>query len=118
MAGLGRLRPEIRALAESNIVGNGRTVLGHYPGYITKAQQTGASYFNLGNTWDSLIQAQRATANRYFLDKIADVGDKIFLSVPKTEIRSGSALADEVKYLTTERGYHWINQWSLRPPNK
>jgi RHS repeat-associated protein len=104
----------LRALSEANISGSGRTVLGHYPGYIDKAQRTGASYFDIGDTWNSLTPAQRTAANRHFLDKIADAGDQVYLSVSKTKIRPGSSLADEVQYLINERGYQWINQWSLR----
>jgi len=35
--------------------------------------------------------------------------------VPKGQIQSGTALADEVAYLTKQLGYKWVNQWSLRP---
>ena len=107
--------PEIRALSEANITGSGRTVLGHYPGYIEKAQRTGASYFDIGDAWNTLTPAQRTSANMHFLDEVAGAGDQIFLSLPKSEIRRGSALADEIQYLTGEKGYQWINQWSLRP---
>ncbi|OWU65929.1 MAG: hypothetical protein CBB60_002170 [Armatimonadetes bacterium Cent15-Ar3] len=109
------LAPEIRALSEANITGSGRTVLGHYPGYIEKAQRTGASYFDIGDAWNTLTPAQRTSANMHFLDEVAGAGDQIYLSLPKTKIRSGSALADEIQYLTGEKGYQWINQWSLRP---
>jgi len=110
------LAPEIRALSEANITGNGRTVLGHYPGYIEKAQRTGASYFDIGDAWNTLTPVQRSAANMHFLDEVAGAGDQIYLSVPKTKIRPGSSLADEVQYLTGDKGYQWINQWSLRPP--
>jgi len=109
------ITPEVRALSEANITGNGRTVLGHYPGYIEKAQRTGSSYFDIGDAWNTLSPAQRTAANQNFLDVVTDAGDQIFLSLPKTKIRPGSALADEVQYLTGERGYQWVNQWSLRP---
>jgi hypothetical protein len=39
----------------------------------------------------------------------------VLLSTPKTKIRPGSALADEVQYLTQQKNYRWVNQWSLRP---
>jgi hypothetical protein len=107
--------PEIRALSEANLTGSGRTVLGHYPEYIQKAQRTGASYFDIGDAWNTLTPAQRTSANMHFLDEVAEAGDQIYLSLPKSEIRRGSALADEIQYLTGEKGYQWINQWSLRP---
>ena len=42
---------ELQTLAEANITGSGKTVLGHYPGYIEKAQGMGASYFDVGSPW-------------------------------------------------------------------
>jgi RHS repeat-associated protein len=107
--------PETRALSEANLTGSGRTVLGHYPEYIQKAQRTGSSYFDIGDAWNTLTPAQRTSANMHFLDEVAGAGDQIYLSLPKSEIRRGSALADEIQYLTGEKGYQWINQWSLRP---
>ena len=105
--------PELRALAEANITNSGKTMLGHYPGYITKATAKGASYFNIGKAWDSLTQAERLAANSHFLDKIAAAGDQVLLSVPKGQIKAGSWLEWEIKYLES-KGYKWINQWSLR----
>jgi hypothetical protein len=106
------------ALSESNITQSGKTVLGHWDpktgGYIAKAQQRGASYFDLGSRWETLTPAQRTAANQHFLDVIAERGDDVLLSVPKTKIRYPSALVDEIKYLTEQKGYRWVNQWSLR----
>jgi RHS repeat-associated protein len=114
------LTPALRALSEANITQSGKTVLGHYDtGYIEKAQRIGASYFNVAeDVWKTLTPAEQTIANRHFLDEIAAAGDQVYLSVTKTKIRAGSALADEIQYLTTEKGYTWINQWSLRPPGK
>ena len=106
---------KVDAFLEANLTGSGRTVLGHYPEYIQKAQRTGASYFDIGDAWNTLTPAQRTSANMHFLDEVAGAGDQIYLSLPKSEIRRGSALADEIQYLTGEKGYQWINQWSLRP---
>jgi len=111
------LSPEIKALSEANITDNGRTVLGSYPGYIEKAQRIGASYFDVGDVWSTLTPAQRTAANQHFLDIVTDAGNHIYLSVPKMSINPESALADEVKYLTGEKRYQWINQWSLKPPS-
>lgn len=41
--------------------------------------------------------------------------DRILLSTAKGDITPGTWLAREVEYLTQERGYVWVNQWSLRP---
>jgi len=112
------LPKDVLLLSEANITQSGKTVLGHWDpktgGYITKAEQRGASYFDLGSRWDGLTAAQRTAANQHFLDVIAARGDDILLSVPKTKIRYPSALADEIKYLTEEKGYSWVNQWSLK----
>ncbi|MBN1852516.1 MAG: hypothetical protein JW829_07315 [Pirellulales bacterium] len=106
----------IADLAEANITNSGKTVLGHFPGYIDKAKARGASYFDIGDTWDTLSDAERWAANRHFLDKIANAGDKVLLSLPKTKIRPDSYLAKEIQYLINEKGYRWINQWSLGKP--
>lgn len=118
LAGLARTRrvsAEIHKMAVANIKAGGKTVLGHYPGYIEKAKKTGGSYFDVGDAWNTLTDAQRTAADRHFLDAVAASGDQIYLSVPKQSIRRGSTLADEVMYLVNEKGYKWINQWSLRP---
>jgi hypothetical protein len=110
------LTPEVRALSEANLTDSGTTVLGRFPGYIAKAQARGASYFNIGDAWDALAPADRTAANNHFLDVIAERGDRVLTSVPKGEIpETGSALSDEIAYLTGEKGYSWANQWSLRP---
>jgi len=109
------LSDEVLRLAESNITSSGDTVLGSYPGYITKANSRGASYYSIGDTWNTLTLAQRTAANNHFLDVIAGRGDRVLLSTPKMQIQSGTAPADETAYLTGEKGYVWVNQWSLRP---
>jgi len=111
----GGLSGDVVRLAEGNLTTSGDTVLGHYPGYIEKANARGASYFDIGVAWDSLSATQRTAANNHFLEVVAARGDRILLSTPKTQIREGSALADEIQYLTTNHGYRWVNQWSLRP---
>ena len=112
----GRELPQgVKALAEANITRSGKTVLGHFPGYITKARARGASYFDIGKAWDRLTDAQRWAANRHFLDKITAARDQVFLSIPKKLIRPNSSLAREVDYLIREKGYRWLNQWSLVP---
>ena len=93
----------------------GEAVLGHFPGYLQKAEAKGASFFDLGDAWDSMTDAQRLAANQNFLDTVAAKGDQIFLSVPKRDIRPDSWLEWETDYLTESLGYQWINQWSLVP---
>ncbi len=105
---------DVLRVTERNLTNTGDTVLGHHPGYINKANARGASYFDIGDAWDSLNDARRWAANRHFLDTVASRGDRILLSVEKSKIRRNSWLAREVEYLTQQRGYVWVNQWSLR----
>jgi hypothetical protein len=68
-----------------------------------------------GDAWNTLAPAQREAANLHFLDVVAGRGDKILLSVPKSEIIPGTALHTEIQYLQNSLNYRWVNQWSLRP---
>lgn len=112
--GVSGLSDDVVGLATRNITNSGDTVLGHFPGYITKANSKGASYFDIGDAWNGLTPSQRWAANTHFLDTRIAAGDRVLLSVPKGDIRPGSYLAQEVQYLTSN-GYRWTNQWSLVP---
>jgi hypothetical protein len=84
----------------------GKAVLGHSPEYILKAKKIGASYFNVAKwSWSK---------NLKFLDSVAARSDQILLSVKKSMVRIPSILNDEIQYLIKEKGYKWINQWSLK----
>ncbi len=111
------LPSNIKDISEANITNTGEAVLGHFPGYIDKANSRGASYFDIGDAWIELSDAQRWAANTHFLDKITAKGDQVNLSLPKTKVRPGSWLDEEIKYLIREKEYVWINQWSLKPRN-
>ena len=106
-----------RALALQNITDSGDTVLGRYPGYITKANSRGASYFDIGDEWGRLADQgiDPWALNVEFLETIAARGDRVLLSVPKGKIPATGPLRDEVNYLVDELDYVWVNQWSLRP---
>lgn len=106
----------VMQLAEANLAKTGRAVLGSYPGYLEKAHRTGASFFDIGDVWNSLSREEQWAANRHFLDKVAEAGQQIYLSVPKGKINPTSWLAREVAYLVEEKGYRWLNQWSLAAP--
>jgi hypothetical protein len=112
--GVSGLSDDVVGLATRNITNSGDTVLGHFPGYLTKANSKGASYFDIGDAWNGLTPSQRWAANTHFLDTRIAAGDRVLLSVPKGDIRPGSYLAQEVQYLTSN-GYRWTNQWSLVP---
>lgn len=111
------LSDDILRLTERNLTNTGDTVLGSYPGYINKANARGASYFDIGKpAWDALgDDALRWKANQHFLDIVSSRGDRILLSAPKSKIQPNTWVVREVEYLTQERGYVWVNQWSLRP---
>lgn len=63
---------ELQSLSEAHLTDNGITVLGSYPEYITKAQDLGASYFDLGDAWNP---ESGPVANSHFIDVIAQRGD-------------------------------------------
>ena len=87
----------------------GRTVLGHYPEYIAKAEKIGAHYLQVGKwSWPK---------NAKFLDSVVARGDQVIVSTQKALIRAGSTLEREIMYLR-ENGYKWINQWSLKIKGK
>jgi len=61
-----------------------------------------------------LSDSQRWATNKNFLNKIAAKGDKITLNIRKKDIVDTGFLKKEVEYLTTKKGYVWVNQWSLK----
>lgn len=114
----GRLPARIQKLALRNVTNSGETVLGSYvsqtEGYIGLARERGESYFDIGDAWGELSDAQRTAAIISFLDAISDRGDDVLLSVPKADIVPGTALAKEIEYLTGEKGYSWVGDNQLK----
>lgn len=116
-AGHGLETVALRRLSNQHVIpGATDTILGHHPGYITKAEARGASYFDVGNKWDDVVRSGRDpwTLNEHFLDGRIANGDRILMSTPKGDIRPGSYLEREVNHLQ-DNGYKWVNQWSLHP---
>lgn len=113
----GTLGDDILRRADANLTGSGETVLGHFgDDYIGLAQQRGASYFDIGDAWAGLSDAQRWAANRRVLDTAISNGDRITLATNRTKIRPGSALAAEIEYLTGPAGaYQWLDDVTLIP---
>jgi RHS repeat-associated protein len=109
------LGPSLRALAGQNITNSGTAVIGRFPGYVAKAQaikpKPGASYFSLGSAWDDA--AKPLGLNQLFLDGRIAAGDRILVSLAKSEIKGGGVLPWEIQYLK-ENGYRWVNQWALK----
>jgi hypothetical protein len=112
----GGLASDLARLAEQHITDTGDTVLGRFPGYITKALSKGASYFDIGSEWDRLLAegVDPWDLNQHFLDTRIAAGDRMLLSVPKNDVLPGTYLAREIGYLV-DNGYRWVNQWALKP---
>jgi len=94
-------------LIEDGIKSTGVAVLGKYPDYITKAKELNASVFTLGNKFEELQSDgyDPWKANLYYLDRIADLRQKIVIELGSKKL--DGILANEVKYLTEKRGYKW-----------
>lgn len=87
-------------------------VIGHYPEYLQVAEAIGAKGFSVP---DLAYKIAGKTLNRRFLDKGIKEGAEFVLATAKSEIRKGSILEGEVKYLT-EHGYKWAaSNMSLIP---
>ncbi|WP_322858245.1 hypothetical protein U8D42_21845 [Mycobacterium europaeum] len=117
---LNYMTPELQALSEQHLTGSGETVLGPFrpptggPSYIDVAQQHGASYFDLGEAWNSLTPIERLAANQHVLDVAIANGDKITLSVPFYQVRPNTFTAAELKYLEAH-GYQRVGDNLLQP---
>jgi RHS repeat-associated protein len=97
------------AATSATSVSEGRTVLGHYPGYIEQASELGARRFNLpGHIWDKMTDAERWAANQKFLDRLIKRGDEVILSTPADQARAGSFFARELEYLQGQ-GYRLVD---------
>lgn len=113
---------ELRALSEQHLTGSGETVLGPFkppkggPSYIDVAQQHGASYFDLGEAWNSLSPTERLAANQHVLDVAIANRDKITLSVPFYRVNPNTFTAAELRYLEAH-GYRRVGDNSLLPPD-
>ena len=89
----------------TRVVQRGASVLGHYPGYVTLAENVGARYFSVPkHVWDKMTPAEQWAANSRFLDRLVARGDTVMLSTAASEARAGSWFARELGYLS-ERGY-------------
>lgn len=60
--------------------GGGSVVLGKYPLYVNQAQKLGSSIFQIADSiWRSMSIAERWAANKAFLDKIIEAGQRVTL---------------------------------------
>ena len=102
--------------AASTSAGVADRVIGHHPQYLQVAEAIGAKYFNIPSAqWNAMSESARWAANKGFLDQGIKEGAEFVLATRRTDIRSGSILAREVKYLL-EQGYQWAaDKLSLVP---
>lgn len=85
------------------------TVLGHREhDYLGVARRSvhHANHFDIGPAWGDLQPAQQWAANRLVLDHTIDRSHVVRLAAPRSQIRPGSGLDREVKYLI-EHGYRF-----------
>ncbi|MFZ0905231.1 MAG: hypothetical protein WAN71_15455 [Mycobacterium sp.] len=120
---LDHMTSELRALSEQHLTGSGETVLGPYnpadggPSYIEVAEQHGASYFDIGEAWNTATPTERLAANQHVLDIAIANRDSITLSVPFRMIREESYTAAEIRYLEAH-GYQRSGLNTLVPSSQ
>lgn len=118
---LNYMPPELRALSEQHLTGCGETVLGPFknplggPSYIDVARERGASYFDIGEAWDSATPIQRLAANQHVLDIAIANRDTIRLSTAIDRVLDNTYTAAELDYLKSH-GYQVIDRYTLVPP--
>jgi hypothetical protein len=82
-------------------------VIGHHPAYLQVGEAIGAKTFNIASdVWEAMSPAAQWAANRQFLDDGIAAGAEFVMATRRSEIRAGSALAQEVRYLL-DSGYKW-----------
>ncbi len=115
------MSPELRGLVDQHLTGSGETVIGPYaprgggPSYIDVAQQRGASYFDIGDAWNSSTPTQQLASNQYALDMAVKNGDTIRLSVPFYRIDPSTFTGAEIRYFESH-GYQRMGDNLLIPP--
>lgn len=115
------MTPELRALSEQHLTGSGETVLGPFKpadgglSYIEVAQREGASYFDIGDAWNSVSPTEQLAANQHVLDVAIANRDTVRLSVPFDEIRPTTFTAAEIRYLEAH-GYRQADDFTFIPP--
>lgn len=118
---LNYMTPELRGLSEQHLTGSGETVLGPYrnpfggPSYIELAQQRGASYFDIGDAWNSSTPIERLAANQHLLDVAIMNRDQVVLSVPFYRVDPDTYTGAELRYLELH-GYRLVGDNVLLPP--
>jgi hypothetical protein len=113
--------PRVQVVSDQNLTGRGETVLGPFnnpmggSSYVDLARDRGASYFDIGDAWNSYTQTQRLAANQHVLDIASGNGDTIKLSIPVDMVPDGSYTAAELRYLRAH-GHTVVDGYTLIPP--
>jgi hypothetical protein len=93
--------------AASHAAGATLRVLGHHPEYLRVGEAIGAKAFDIpAKVWQGMSETAQWAANQRFLDRGISDGATIILATLRADIRAGSSLAKEVRYLL-ENGYKW-----------
>jgi hypothetical protein len=96
-----------RGGAASAVAGTTARVLGHHPEYLQVGEAIGAKVFDIPpKAWRAMSEAAQWAANRKFLARGISEGAEFVMATPRSDIRAGSDLAEEVQYLL-KRGYEW-----------
>ncbi len=93
-------------------VGSGSVVLGKYPLYVELAKRLGSNIFQIAsNVWNSMSSTAQWNANRAFLDKIIQNGQKITLQTNAS--KATGYFLKEINYLLS-KGYKIVeNGWAM-----
>lgn len=79
--------------------------IGHYPAYVTLAEQTGARVFSISDdAWNAMSSAEQTVRNDRFLERGIAAGMEFRLATPLSQMRPQSAYENEIAYLL-KRGY-------------
>ena len=118
---LSYMSPELRGLSEQHLTGSGETVLGPFrppgggPSYIAVADDRKASYFDLGDAWNSFTPTEQLAANQHVLDIAIANRDTIKLSISIDMVVEDTYTAAELRYLQAH-GYEVVDGCTLVPP--
>ncbi len=99
------VRGQLPCLDAAESATQGKSVLGHNPGYKDLAEQLGARRFNIPTEhWNKMSSAEQWAANQKFLDRMIARGDDVILATPLDKVKPGSIFERELQYLQS-RGF-------------
>ncbi|HET9986562.1 MAG TPA: RHS repeat-associated core domain-containing protein [Longimicrobiales bacterium] len=84
-------------------------VIGHYPAYLQVGEAIGGKVFNVpSGLWKLMPERMQWALNRGFLDRGIKEGAEFVMGTLRSEVRSGSALENEINYIL-KHGYRWAD---------